>query len=41
MSTDKRNDEKVQDLKKTKIEADKVEQVKGGQKAQPLGKSWK
>jgi hypothetical protein len=31
MAMDKKNDEKVQDLPKTKIDADKAEQVKGGQ----------
>lgn len=30
MATDKKNDEKVQDLPKNKIEADKAQQVMGG-----------
>ena len=30
MEPDKKTDEKVQDLKKTKLDADKADQVKGG-----------
>ena len=32
MATDKKNDEKIEDLKK-KLDAEKAEQVKGGQQA--------
>lgn len=39
MATDKKNDEKVEDLKKPKIDSDKAEQVKGGMPAPgPKGK---
>ena len=33
MAIDKKHDEKVQDLPKTKVDADKAEQVKGGMTA--------